>query len=289
TLDGKLEKTLNIREHEENPEPLGDFLGGFQARWAVDIWTKLRNARKSAYERILASQEGRNFAITHLIGEIADLYYELIALDQQLEIVNKTIQIQSDALDVVKLQKEAARTTSLAVKKFEAEVLKTTSLKYDIQQQIVEAENQLNYLIGRYPQRVERSHSDNIVVTNEMLHAGLPAQLLSLRPDIRQAEHELAAARLALKVSKANFYPSLSLDANVGLQAFNPKYFLRMPESVLFNIAGDMVTPLINRNGIKAAYNTANAKQLQAVYNYEQKLIGAYVEVVNQLSKVDNY
>ena len=287
TLLGRLERDLDIEHGKKNPEPLPDFVAGFSANWEVDIWKKLRNARQAAVLRYLASVEGKNFMVTQLVGEIADTYYELLALDQQLGIVNANIKIQTDALEVVKLQKAAARTTELAVRKFEAEVLKTQSLQYEIRQQLLEAENKLSFLLGKYPHTITRTEEAwNSVAP--ALHIGLPVQLLDNRPDIRQAELELKAAQLDIKVAKAQFYPSLGLSAGIGLQAFNPAYLIKMPESLLMNLAGDLVAPLVNRNAIKATYLTANAHQVQAAYNYEQKLLNAYIEVVNHLNKINN-
>ena len=91
-----------------------------------------------------------------------------------------------------------------------------------------------------------------------------------------------------MQVAKANFYPSFSLTAGIGLQAFNPLYLIK-PESILYNLAGDAVGPLINKNAIKATYFNANANQIQAVYQYEQSILNAHIEVVNELSRMDKF
>jgi outer membrane protein TolC len=188
----------------------------------------------------------------------------------------------------VRLQKESARATELAVRRFEAQVLNTRGLQYKIQQRIVETANRINFLVGRYPQPIARSADAFNNLVPATIQAGVPSQLLANRPDIRQAELDLAAARLDVKVAKANFYPSLGISAGIGLQAFNPAYLVKTPESMLFSLAGDLVAPLINRNAIKATYNSANARQLQAIYKYEQTVLNAYVEVANQLSSISN-
>jgi len=285
---GAMEKNTEIKPGKEMPDPLPDFLIAATATWEADIWHKLHNAKKAAVTRYLSTIEGRNFIITNLIAEIANSYYELLALDNQLAIVKQNIEIQSNALEIVKLQKEAARVTELAVRKFEAEVLKTKSLQYDIQQNITETENRINFLLGRYPQPIPRSDKalDNVVPN--VVHAGIPSQLLANRPDIKQAELDLAAANLDVQVAKAQFYPSLGISAAVGYQAFNPAYLVRTPESILYSLAGELVAPLVNRNAIKATYVNANAKQIQAVYNYQRTIINAYVEVANQLAKISN-
>ncbi len=288
TRNGALEATTDIKPEEEFPEPLTDYMFGLQATWELDIWKKLRNSKKAAVSRYLSSIEGRNFAVTNLIAEIANSYYELLALDNELDIINQNIEIQSNALRIVKLQKEAAQATELAVKRFQAEVFSTRSLRYDTQQKITETENKLNFLVGRLPQPIERNSKTFNNLVPEKVYAGLPSQLLQNRPDIRQAELELAASKLDVKVAKARFYPSLGISAGIGLQAFNPSYLTETPESLLYNLVGDLTAPLINRNAIKASYYSANAKQLQAVYDYERSILNGYVEVANQLSNLSN-
>lgn len=288
TTRGANEKNDEIVEGKKNPEVVPDFMVGAFASWEIDIWKKLRNAKKSAYYRYLGSVDGKNWVMTNLIAEIADSYYELLALDNQLEIIKKNIEIQSDALEIVKQQKLAAQTTELAVKKFEAEVAHTKSMQYDIQQLIVLTENKINFLIGRFPQHITRSTDIFLQTPAPILTAGVPSQLLTNRSDVRQAENELVASKLDVKVAKAKFYPSLTLRAGVGFQSFNLKYFIQTPQSMLFNVLGDLIAPLVNRNAIKAEYYSANSKQIQAAYKYEQAIINAYVEVANQLSSSSN-
>lgn len=288
TSRGASEANIEIKPGKETPDPLPDFLLGAYATWEVDIWHKLRNAKKAAVTRYLSTIEGRNFVVTTLIAEIANSYYELLALDNQLEIIKQNIEIQTNALEIVKAQKEATRVTELAVRKFEAEVLNTRSLQYDIQQRITETENRINFLLGRYPQPVARNVQAFNNAMPGAIHAGLPSQLLANRPDVKQAELELAAARLDIQVAKAQFYPSLGISASIGYQAFNPAYLLRTPQSMLYSLAGELVAPLVNKNAIKATYFNANAKQIQAAYNYERTILNAYVEVANQLAKINN-
>jgi outer membrane protein, multidrug efflux system len=284
---GAMEATTEIKPGKEMPEPLKDFKLGVYANWEIDIWKKLRNGKKAAVNRYLSSVEGKNFMVTNMVAEIANSYYELLALDNQLEIINQNIEIQSNAFEIVKIQKDAARVTELAVRKFEAEVLKTKSLQFEVQQKIIETENRINFLVGRYPQHVDRSKDAFIDMVPNVVSAGIPSQLLSNRPDIRQAEFELAACKLDVKSAKARFYPSLGISAGIGYKAFDPSYLFK-PESLLYSFAGDLMAPLINRNAIKAGYNTANAKQLQAVYKYEQTILNSYIEVANQVSKISN-
>ncbi|MBC9930186.1 TolC family protein [Chitinophaga qingshengii] len=285
---GAMEENTEIKPGKEMPDPLPDYLLGVYANWEIDIWHKLHNAKKAAVARYLSTVEGRNFVITNLVAEVANSYYELLALDNQLDIVKQNMEIQQNALEIVKLEKEATRVTELAVRKFEAEVLKTQSLQYDIQQQITETENRINFLLARYPQPITRNGQRFDELVPASIHAGIPSQLLANRPDIRQAELAMAAAQLDIKVARAQFYPSLGISAGIGYQAFNPGYLLRTPASLLYSVAGELAAPLVNRNAIKATYYSANAKQIQTVYNYERTILNAYVEVANQLAKINN-
>ncbi len=277
-----------LDEHNGIPQHLADYRFGLAASWEVDIWKKLRNAAKAANYRYLSSIEGRNFMVTQLVAEIASSYYELLAFDSQLEVLKSNIELQQSALEMAKLQKEAARVTQLAVQRFEAEVLKNQSLQYELEQKRVEAENRINFLLARPPQPVKRNLEKFREPLPDVVRAGLPAQLLDNRPDVRQAALDLEAAKLDVKSAKANFYPSLSIDADVGYQSFNIKHLLHTPASMVYNVAGNLVAPLLNRRAIKAQYFTANALQLQAVINYERTLLKAYTEVVNGLAKIQN-
>jgi len=269
------------------PEHLPNFTFGFVGSWEIDVWGKLRNAAKSANYRYLASVEAKNFLITEIVAEIARSYYELVALDSALEILGRNLAIQRDALELVRLKKEAARATELAVQRFQAEVLKNTARIYELKQRQVEVENRINFLVGRMPQPVGRNPA-RFNATPAAVSAGVPTQLLENRPDIRRAELELEAAKLDVKVARARFFPSLSIEAGIGYESFNIKHLVSTPQSLLYNLAGNLVAPLLNRAAITAEYRSANATQIQAVFNYERSLIQAFTEVVNQLAMIQN-
>lgn len=288
TSQGAGDASTEIEPGKEMPDPLADFSLAVRANWEVDIWKKLRNAKKAAVTRYLATVEGKNFVITNLIAEVANSYYELLALDNQLEIVKQNIELQKNALEILKVQKEAARATELAVQKFQAEVLKSQSLEFDIQQKIKSTENRINFLLGRFPQEIARDKSSFLNTLPAAVHTGIPSRLLANRPDIKQAEQQLVAAKLDVKVARAEFYPSFGISAALGFQAFKPSYLVKFPESVLYSLAGDLVGPLINRQAIKAEFFNANARQLQAMYNYERTILNAYLEVATQLSNISN-
>ena len=288
TSEGAGDASTEMEPGKGIPDPLMDYMAGVSAEWEVDIWKKLRTAKDASIARYLSTVEGKNFVLTNLIAEVASSYYELLSLDSQLELIHQNIALQKNALEVVKIQKQAARGTELAVKKFEAELLKSESEEFNIHQEITETENRINALLGRYPQEIKRDNSEFTNMIPQTMYAGIPAQLLSNRPDIKQAELELKASSLDVKVARAEFYPSLNISAALGLQAFKPSYLVKMPESILYSLAGDLAAPLINKSAIKAEFNTANARQIQALYEYDKTVLNAYLDVANQMSKINN-
>lgn len=271
------------------PNPLPDFLVAGQVSWQLDIWRQLRNARDAQGLRYLGTVDGRNYVVTRVVADIAENYYKLMGLDKQLETLDRTIALQVQSLEIAKARKLAARDTELAVQRFEAEVHKNESQKLIIRQDIIETENRINFLVGRFPQPVQRMNVDYFDLQLHALAVGVPSQLLQNRSDIRKAERELQATGIDILVARANFYPRLIITAGVGYEAFNAKYLIRSPESLIYGVAANAVAPLVNRSGIKADYFNANAKQLQALYDYQRTILTAFTEVVNQVSKVQNY
>jgi outer membrane protein, multidrug efflux system len=270
------------------PDPLSNVLLSADLFWQVDIWRQLRNARDAAIQRYCEAVEARNYFVTHLISEIAESYYELASLDKRLVYLNQNIEIQQKSLGVARSQKAAGRGTELAVQRFLAEVRKNESQRLLVRQSIIEAENRINFLTGRFPQPVERAGWDFIALDSQLLSVGVPADLLANRRDIRAAELELAATGLDVLVARARFYPQLAITARVGYEAFNPRYLFD-PGAFIAGTAVELVAPLINRKAIRADYMSANARQLQAVYDYQRTILNAFTEVVNSMAKVQNY
>lgn len=272
------------------PNPLPNFMFPTATlAWQVDIWRQLRNSRDAAALRFLGTTEGRNYVVTRLVAEIAENYYGLMALDKRLENLDMIIGLQEQSLEQAKAQKVGVRGTELGIQRFLAEVRKNQSQKLIVRQEIIQVENRINFLLGRYPQPVPRNSTKFYELELRALKLGLPSEILQNRPDVRQAEYELCAAELDISVARADFYPKLNLYAGVGYEAFNPKYLYWSPESLVYNVAGDLTGPLINKKAIQAEYKNMNAKQLQAVYNYQQTVLNAFTEVINRINMVENY
>jgi multidrug efflux system outer membrane protein len=287
-VGGGIEKAERFSTEDANSATKFGHLG-VTTSWEVDIWKKLRNATKSAYYNYLGSIETRKYLVTNVVAEVANSYYELMALDNQHTIVDSYVSVLTQIKDMVLLQQSAGRVTSLPVKRFEAEVLKNKARQYQIKQRITVAQNKLNLLLGRYPQNISRDSKHFIEIAFTKIRSSVPTKLLDNRPDIKRASLELMAAKLNVKVAKARFYPSLSIDGSYGWEQFNSKHFDGTPTSIFYGIAANLTAPILNRKGIEADYRSANNKQVQAVYNYEKTMIQAYGEVVNQLSMIKNY
>ncbi len=285
---GAAERQLTFLPGKNFPDPVPRVHLGARVLWQVDIWRELRNARDAAIQRYEAAGERRNGFVTRLVADVAENYFGLLALDQRLEVLDQTITLQEQSLKLAIARKEAGRGTELAVQRFQAEVRKNQSEKLIVRQEIVEGENRVNLLAGRFPQPVERAARSFIDLVLAAPDVGLPTQLLRNRPDIRRAERELAAAGLDVLVARAHFFPRLDITAGIGYEAFNPKYLFD-PGAFIASAAGGFVAPFVNRRAIQAEYQSANARQLQAVYNYQRVVLDAFTEVVTRVSAADNY
>jgi NodT family efflux transporter outer membrane factor (OMF) lipoprotein len=271
--------------------PTGNFGMALNLSWQLDIYRQLRNARDAAARRYIAAFDRRSYFVTQLVAEIAENYYALISFDKRLENLDRVIELNENSLKIAQARLQFARGRLLAVQRFEAEVRKNQSQKLIVKQDIIVAENRINFLVNRFPQPVERKStefSEFFDLNIHTLSVGLPSQLLLNRPDIRQAERELEAAGLDVMVARVNFFPQLVITSSVGLQSLILNHLFE-PTAVIGNIAGGLVGPLVNFRAIRAQYLTANAKQLQSIYNYQRAIVNAFTEVITRLAKVQNY
>ena len=193
------------------PTSLPDYRVGLNFLWHLDIWRELRNARDAAVQRFLAAAERRNYFVTRLVAEIADNYYRLMALDQRLAILDLTIELQQKSLQAAARLKAAGRTTQLACPSFPGRGSQEPERKAG--RQAADHRGREPYQLPRQPPAAAcRTHVWGFLRSElSPLAVGVPAQLLQNRPDIRQAERELAAAGLDVKVARAHFFPKLDL------------------------------------------------------------------------------
>jgi multidrug efflux system outer membrane protein len=288
TSEGAGNATTEIKPGKEMPDPLMDYQLGANADWEVDLWHKLSSSKRAAVEHYLATVEGRNAVLSSLIAQVAENYYHLLALDNKLDLIHQYIDLQKKAVEIAKIQKSADTDTELAVEKFEAELAKARSEEYTLRQEMTETENNLNLLLGRYPANIQRDKSSFLSTNLQKVMTGIPSELLTNRADIRQAEHELAAAKWNVDAARKEFLPSLNISASLGLDAFNPAYLTRLPKSLAFSVLGGLAGPLINKKAIQANFQTADAQQVEALYEYDKTLLTAYSEVCTLMSKIKN-
>ncbi len=265
-----------------------EYFVGFQSSWEADIWGKLRSRKKAAYTRFLASEKGRHLLTTAIVGEIARLYYELLAVDNEVEVIRKNIELQEIGLEIINIQKMGGRATELAVQQFTAQLLNTRALEKEKEQRIIELETEINLLMGRYPQHIERTQDISELPLPNDIHEGVPSKLLLNRPDIQQAELELVAAEADVDAARAAFLPALSITPYAGLNAVNATALFQTPESLAAGVLGGIAMPVFNRKRIHADFNRSVAERALAYYNYQQRVIAGYGEVVNNLRGIDN-
>ena len=270
------------------PTVTPDLAPTLQMDWTIDLWGKLNSDKKSAVERYLASEAGQRAIKSQLVADVAENYYALLALDYKLLVMQQYIALQKNAVRIARIQKEADADTQLAVEKFEAELAKAQSDEYVLRQSIIETENNLNLLLGGLPQPIARAKSDFLQLPMPATAHALSTQLLLQRPDVVQAEHALEAAKWDVETARKEFLPSFNLSAAVGLNAFNPKYLVKLPESLIFSALGSLTAPLINKKAIQANFSQADALQIEALYNYDKALMTAYIEMSTLQSKITN-
>ena len=278
----------NIDGDKRIPNPTPDYFLGLRSSWEVDLWGKLRNRKKAAIARWLASREGHRLVVTALVADIASLYYQLLALDNEQRVLARNIELQENALEIVQVQKEAGRATELAVEQFRAQLLHTQSLRYTTAQQITETESQINFLTGRMGGSVQRDSSLLEHAMPDRVSAGLPSQLLLNRPDIRAAELELRAAHADIAAARAAFFPSLTLTPYIGYNAFRPALLFE-GGSLVWGAAAGLMAPVFNRQAFKADYERTMAGGRVAVFGYQKAVLGGFQEVVNNLRGIRNY
>ena len=287
TMDGAGNSTTEITTGTKVPVDLPDLYMGLQTSWEVDFRGKLTNQKKSALTKLLASEEGLKYVKTNMVSEVAFAYYNLIALDQELDIIVATTNKQNEALEYVKAQKEAGKSNELAVLKFSAELHGLNMLEMEVRQQINKAENQLNFLVGQFPQKIKRN-KNGLNTPNTLLHSGLPSDMLTNRPDIQMASLQLQAMKFDVNAAKAAFLPSFNITSGIGFQAFNSAYLFKSPESIAYTFLGGLIAPLVNKSAIKSTFNYAKANEIEALALYQQKVLNGFIEVTNSVSEVES-
>lgn len=248
--------------------------------WEADIWGKLSSAKRSAYASLLQTDAAKRAVQTQLIANIANTYYNLLALDKQLAITEQTVKIRETDVETMKSLKEGAIVNGAAVVQSEANLYAAQVTIPDLKKSIKETENALSILLGKGPGTIDRTTLDEQQPYNT-LETGVSSQLLQNRPDVQAAEFAFRAAFENTNTAKTYFYPALTLTANGGLSSLDLKNFF--DQSIFYNLIGGITQPIFNKGQNKARLKTAQAQQQQAFYGFQQTLLTSGQEVSNAL------
>lgn len=249
--------------------------------WEADVWGKIRSAKRASQAAYLQTAAAHQAVKTQLIAGVSTLYYQLLMLDAQLELVNQTIENRETSYETTQALKDAGLVTAVAVKQTEAQLLTAKLLKIDIERDIVLAENMFSILLGETPQEVERSRLEEQILPEE-LEAGYPASLLSNRPDVMAAEFRLREAFEFTNVARSQFYPSLGISATSGFQSLEADLLLN-PNSIFANFVGSLTQPIFNGRRIRTEYEASKSRQEIALLQFRQALLTASREVSDAL------
>ena len=257
-------------------------LGG-TAEWEIDAFGGLRNAKKGSRAALEASRAYEQAVQTQLVATIAETYYSLLALDRKLAITRETARKWGENVRAMKALKRAGERDDAAVAQAEASRLEAESSVLSLERQLHELENSFSTLLGIVPTEIERSRLLELSFPEE-LSVGVPVQLLGRRPDVRQAEWQLAEAFYATNKARSSFYPQITLSGSAGWTNSSGTGIVN-PGDWLLNAVGSLVQPLFNRGRNVANLKIAKAQQQEALVAFRQKLLDAGAEVNNALTQ----
>lgn len=245
--------------------------------WEADIWGKIRSTDRAFQATYLQSVAAHQAVKSRLIANIASVYYQLLALDEQIRVTEETIATRSKGLETTQALKEAGNVTEVGVKQTEAQLYTAQGILIDLKNQSRLMENTMSILLGSAPQQITRGQLENQVI-NTALNTGVPSQLLRNRPDVMAAEYSLMNAFELTNVARASFYPSLTLSATGGFQNIEiDKLF--SANSLFATLIGGLTQPIFNKRQIRTQYEVSQATQEQAYLDFRLAIITASKEV----------
>lgn len=260
----------------------GQFSASIGASWQTDIFGGLRNAKRRAQAALEQSEAYRQAVQTQLVATIANSYYTLLMLDEQLSISTRTKNTWEESIRTLEALKRAGKTNEAAVLQAKANKLSVEASILTLEKEILAVENSFCALLGIVPMPVERS-SMAMQELPATLSAGVPLDLLSRRPDVRHAELALAQTFYSVNSARASFYPNITLSGTIGWTTGNGNIALD-PGSLIANFIAGLTQPIFGRGVNKARLQAAQAQHEQAAYLFRQSLLDAGVEVNNALT-----
>jgi len=286
-FDSNLSPNLNENQRV-NEKFTPEMLTAFQTNWEIDIWGRIRNIKKGRRMDYLASVEAQKFFVTQIVASICQYYFEMVALKQELDILQRNIVLQQDAFDVIMEMKKTGRANELAVKQFNAQLVNTQALELELKNEMKVAETNLSVLLGRFPGEIlfsKNEFDDNSI--DSLVLTGNPLRVLANRPDIKEMELKLSSSGFDLGAAKAALYPTISLSAYAGFNAFNSS-LLFDPASLAFGLLSSISAPLFNQKALRTDVKIKKAKQMQRFYEYQNTIVKASNEINLYSFKVKN-
>lgn len=260
----------------------GSFTARLDASWEADIFGGLRNTKKKALAALEQSKAYEHAVQTKLVATIANSYFTLLMLDEQLAISKRTLNTWEENIRTLEALKRAGKTNEAAVLQAKANRLNVEASVLTLEKEILSVENSFCSLVSIVPMPIERSSLD-LQEFPEELSAGVPVQLLSRRPDVRQAELALEQTFYNTNAARAAFYPDLTLNGALGWTTGNGNITLD-PGSLISNLIGSLAQPVFGRGSNKARLKSAQVQQEIAAWNFRQSLLDAGVEVNNAIT-----
>ncbi|GAB2687847.1 efflux transporter outer membrane subunit [Mucilaginibacter koreensis] len=264
-----------------------DYNASVTVSWEADIWGKISSRKAAALAVYLQTAEARKAVQTQLVANVSDGYYNLLMLDEQLNIAKKNVLLNDSTIRIIKLQYNAGQATLLALQQAEAQRLTAAGLIPQFEQQIVIQENALSILAGKLPDAIVRTRRLTDVNVPQQMAAGVPAQLLSWRPDVRSAELELDRANAQVGYTKASMYPTLAITAQGGVNSFKASNWFTIPASLFGLVTGGIVQPLLQHRELKTNYEVAKINREKSVIQFRQQVLLAAGEVSDALVAMD--
>lgn len=250
--------------------------------WDIDIWGKIKNEKKEALFNYLKTQEVRKVLQTKLVADIAKGYYNLLMLDEQLNIANKSKELSDSTLQMMKIQYQVGDANVLGIRQLEAQIEGNRILVSQIEQSISSQESALSVLCGNYVSSIKRKQEEKeefYSVPSE----GYPASLLSARPDVKAAELSLQAANARVGIFQAAMYPNINISLSGGLNSLTSSNWFSVPASLFGTVAGGITQPIFNRKKLKTQYEQALIEKEKEVILFRQTVLEGYSQVCDAL------
>ena len=279
----------NITEDQKiNRDVTPNYWLGARSSWEVDAWGKLKNKKIAAQKKFLASAEGLRLLQVELFTDIANLYYQLVALDNKLAIYEKNYKLQQRAFEIVMAQREVGKATELAVQQFKAQNNNWLAEVEHIKVEIVSVEQAIATLTGSYGGEVKRGNvlmPTNMEVLNKNINV---SSVIHSRPDVASNYYVLEASQADAKAAKAAFYPKIDIGASLGLNSFSTGTLFN-PASLAGQLLGGLMVPVFNKGQLKYEFNVANKEQEIAFLNYQKSVTTAFNELQSILKQTKIY